>query len=130
NGSRDIEPNRALANHARRRTRESRARPSARRYGIGTEIKMGISMEPVREHLQNLTRRHFLLGASSGVGSAALGSLLFPYLQSAHGGESERIPGLPNFAPTAKRVICLFQSGGVSHVDLFDDKPALHEYAG
>ena len=27
-------------------------------------------------------------------------------------------------------MICLFQSGGASHIDLFDDKPALHKYAG
>ena len=30
-----------------------------------------------------------------------------------------------HFAPTAKRVIYLFQSGGPSHIDLFDWKPAL-----
>ena len=39
-------------------------------------------------------------------------------------------PGLPHFKPTAKRVLCLFQSGGLSHVDLFDDKPMLHRHAG
>lgn len=87
-------------------------------------------MNPVNKHLQYLTRRHFLLGASSGIGSVALGSLLFPNLRSADGAEPDRFPGLPHFAPKAKRVICLFQSGGVSHVDLFDDKPALHDYAG
>jgi uncharacterized protein (DUF1501 family) len=53
--------------------------------------------------------------------------------RSARGAEdaaAEAIAGLPHFPPTAKRVICLFQSGGASHVDLFDDKPTLHEYAG
>lgn len=38
--------------------------------------------------------------------------------------------GFKRFAPKAKRVLCLFQSGGLSHVDLFDDKPMLHEHAG
>ncbi|HMC12558.1 MAG TPA: DUF1501 domain-containing protein, partial [Pirellulaceae bacterium] len=33
-------------------------------------------------------------------------------------------------APKAKRVLCLFQSEGVSHVDLFDFKPTLLEYHG
>ena len=27
-------------------------------------------------------------------------------------------------------MLCLFQSGGLSHVDLFNDHPALHEHAG
>ena len=31
----------------------------------------------------------------------------------------------PHFAPRAKSVISLFMSGGVSHVDTFDPKPAL-----
>jgi hypothetical protein len=42
-------------------------------------------------------------------------------------GSLNGLPGLPHFAPKAKRVICLFQSGGPSHLDLFDDKPVLRE---
>jgi len=34
-------------------------------------------------------------------------------------------PKRPHFEPKAKRVIFLFMSGGVSHVDTFDPKPAL-----
>jgi len=34
-------------------------------------------------------------------------------------------PRAPHFAPKAKRVIFLFMTGGVSHVDSFDPKPAL-----
>ena len=37
------------------------------------------------------------------------------------------LPGLPHFAPKAKRAICLFQSGGPSHLDLFDEKPILNK---
>ena len=37
-------------------------------------------------------------------------------------------PILPHFAPTAKRVIFLFQAGGPSHLDLLDYKPGLKEY--
>jgi hypothetical protein len=36
----------------------------------------------------------------------------------------------PHFAPRAKSVISLFMSGGVSHIDTFDPKPALNKYAG
>ena len=35
-----------------------------------------------------------------------------------------------HFAPRAKSVISLFMSGGVSHMDTFDPKPALARYAG
>ena len=34
------------------------------------------------------------------------------------------LPDLPHFAPKAKRVIYLFQSGGPSQLDLFDYKAA------
>ena len=37
---------------------------------------------------------------------------------------------LPHFAPTAKRVIYLFQSGGPSQLELFDYKPRLVEFQG
>src|SRR5687767_1969314 len=36
----------------------------------------------------------------------------------------------PHFAAKAKRVIFLFMSGGPSHVDTFDPKPALAKYNG
>lgn len=40
------------------------------------------------------------------------------------------IAGLPHFAPRAKRVIYLCQSGGPSHVDLWDYKPRLADEHG
>ena len=46
--------------------------------------------------------------------------------KAAHGG----LPGLPHFAPKAKRVVVLWQGGGPSHVDLFDDKPVMRAMAG
>ncbi|MEJ7606738.1 MAG: DUF1501 domain-containing protein [Bryobacteraceae bacterium] len=36
----------------------------------------------------------------------------------------------PQFPARAKSVISLFMCGGVSHVDTFDPKPALHKFAG
>ena len=36
----------------------------------------------------------------------------------------------PHFAPKAKRLVFLFMNGGPSHIDTFDPKPALANYAG
>ena len=36
----------------------------------------------------------------------------------------------PNFKPKAKHVIFLFMNGGLSHIDSFDNKPALTKYHG
>jgi hypothetical protein len=67
------------------------------------------------------SRRDFLAKFSYGIGAMALGDLLSPRVEAA------ALPGLPHFAPTAKRVIFLFQSGGPSHLDLLDYKPGLKE---
>jgi uncharacterized protein (DUF1501 family) len=40
------------------------------------------------------------------------------------------LPGLPHFAPRAKRVIFLYMSGGPSHLETFDYKPKLAELDG
>ncbi|MDA0205222.1 MAG: DUF1501 domain-containing protein [Acidobacteria bacterium] len=71
-----------------------------------------------------LTRRCFFGKSALGLGAAALGSLMSDDLQAA---DSVGLPGLPHFAPTAKRVIYLFQSGGPSQIELFDYKPRLKE---
>ena len=69
------------------------------------------------------TRRDFLGRTGLGLGAAALSQLMGPSPASAAGG----LPGLPHFAPKAKRVIYLFQSGGPPHLELFDPKPLLSE---
>ncbi len=79
------------------------------------------------------TRRHFFSRTTLGVGTAALASLLPPELTagSVDGGSGKSgLPGLPHFAPRAKRVIFLYQSGGPSQLDLFDYKPRLQELRG
>jgi hypothetical protein len=75
---------------------------------------------------QALTRRTFLQRTASGIGLAALGGLLNPRLLARTGG----LPEFPNFAPKAKRVIYLFQSGAPSQMDLFDPKPELAKKRG
>ena len=71
------------------------------------------------------TRRH-------AIRSLAAGSLLLPGIISqllADEAQNESVdplaPRQPHFAPRAKRVILLYMSGGVSHVDSFDPKPRL-----
>jgi hypothetical protein len=71
----------------------------------------------------HVNRRQFLFHTSGGLGLAALASLLNNDLGAAE--SSGRLPGLPHFAPTARRVIYLFQYGGPSQIDLFDHKPGL-----
>ncbi|MSU24677.1 MAG: DUF1501 domain-containing protein [Opitutus sp.] len=85
---------------------------------------------PLADYLRHLTRRTFIGHAARGIGGVALGSLLSSSIARAVEAKGKGQPGLPHFAPKAKRVLCLFQSGGLSHVDLFDDKPMLHQHAG
>ncbi len=92
-------------------------------------------MDPRLERKRHLTRRHFFGRTAAGIGTAALGSLLANDLGAAPAGEaSDRpypgLPDLPHFAPKAKRVIWLFQSGGPSQLDLFDYKPGLGKVRG
>ena len=101
-------------------------------------------MNPLQQNRLHITRRNFFGRTATGIGTAALANLLDrdgfaanelaaneasaadPGIQ----GSASRIgglPGLPHFAPKAKRVIYLFQNGAPTHVDLFDWKPALEK---
>src|SRR5829696_3284854 len=75
------------------------------------------------------TRRQFFGRSATGIGAAALASLLGEDARAADLKTSGALPKL-HFAPKAKRVIYLFMSGGPSHIDLFDYKPKLKEYFG
>ncbi|WP_442508481.1 DUF1501 domain-containing protein [Novipirellula sp. SH528] len=97
---------------------------------------MNDPMNPLDQFLSQQTRRHFFSQTARGIGAAALGSLLaedglaapasaFPSA-AADGG----LASLPHFAPRAKRVIYLFQSGGPSQMDLFDHKPMMDNVRG
>ncbi len=91
-------------------------------------------MDPLHKHLLNENRRHFLKKVGLGIGGIALGSLLDPFsLQSKTNPADLLHTGalpLPHFAPKAKRIIYLFQSGGPSQLDLFDYKPLLNKMRG
>src|ERR1700759_708312 len=67
--------------------------------------------------------------------SLFLGTSLFPALVTellAKGAPPASVnplaPKAPHFPGTAKRVIWIYLSGGMSHVDSFDPKPKLAEY--
>lgn len=91
-------------------------------------------MKPVDEHKRLETRRHFLKSSSIGIGTMALANLM---QEDARGDNTSLqrdsdggIMGIQSFQPTAKRVIYLFQSGGLSQLDTYDYKPSLMDHAG
>jgi Protein of unknown function (DUF1501) len=69
------------------------------------------------------SRRQWLQNMGYGMGGAALVSLI-------GGSQAAALPVLPHIAPKAKRVICLFMSGGFSQLESFDHKPLLTERHG
>jgi hypothetical protein len=90
-------------------------------------------MDPRFERDWLMTRRSFFRASGTGIGFAALATLLSDDLLAAAPAGSEAIGGLagfPNFAPKAKRVIYLNQTGAPSHLDLWDYKPILAEMTG
>ncbi len=72
--------------------------------------------------LPRLSRRELLMRSGYGLGAMGLHAL--------GRADASAATGFPNFAPKAKRVIFLFQSGGPSHLDLFDSKPLLQKRFG
>jgi hypothetical protein len=90
-------------------------------------------MTAIEEEIAGGVSRRYFLGQTAGcLGAAALAQLSGSQLQAANPAVVQHpgLPDLPHFAPTAKRVIYLFQSGGPSHLDLYDYKPGLQERFG
>ena len=91
-------------------------------------------MEELHKHFLNNNRRNFLKKAGLGIGGLALGSLLDPFNFGKEVNPFDSLNtnslNLPHFAPKAKRIIYLFQSGGPSQLDLFDYKPKLNQLRG
>ncbi|QDT28750.1 hypothetical protein Enr10x_40960 [Gimesia panareensis] len=87
--------------------------------------------DPLTEMQLQVNRRQFFGRSSTGIGVAALASLLNRDLFAKEtAGDATRVgglPGIPHFAPKAKRVIYLLQSGAPSQVDLLDHKPSLEK---
>ncbi len=77
------------------------------------------------DHL--IDRRKFLNIGARGMGAMGLASLAQPGMLNAAG---RGVMGEPHFKPKAKRVIYLFFSGGPSHIDMYDYKPAMRKIHG
>ena len=83
-----------------------------------------------------VSRRMFLADFGMGFTGLALGSMLLEdgVARAAPANPQSAIRNLqsqfPHFAPRAKSVIWIFLSGGYSHMETFDPKPALTKYAG
>ena len=84
-------------------------------------------MNPQLERDLLATRRQFFGRTAAGIGPMALSFLL---RGEGYGATAGGLPDLPHFAPRAKRVIYMFQSGAPSQIDLFDHKPLLRKYHG
>lgn len=78
------------------------------------------------------TRRQFFARGARGLGTLALGSLLARDANAAAAAaakvETGGLPGLPHFAPTAKRAIYLHMVGAPPQLDLFDHKPGMKDW--
>lgn len=96
------------------------------------------------EHAVAHTRREFLNTTASGLGMAALGSMLTQdgLMSSAHVATTDSNtdintaninplkPRKSHFDPKAKACIFIFMAGAPSHIDLFDPKPELQKRHG
>jgi hypothetical protein len=89
-------------------------------------------MNPLDQNRLHVTRREFFGRTATGIGSAALATLLQRDGHAATTNDTRTggLSTLPHFAPKAKRVIYLFQNGAPTHVDLFDWKPKLQQMHG
>ena len=87
-------------------------------------------MHPTQFEQWVLTRRELLQRCGLGLGGLALGQLLGQSAEAGGSGLNPLAPRPPHFAAKAKHVIHLFMNGGPSHIDTFDPKPLLAEYAG
>lgn len=76
----------------------------------------------------NSSRRSMLSTTGMGLGGIALAELLAGVKAGADGNHG--VLGSPHQLSRAKRVICLFMSGGPSHLDLLDYKPLLTKLHG
>src|SRR3954471_10151857 len=90
-------------------------------------------MHPAEEARHALTRRHFFGRSATGLGVAALASLLegrgTAATPTSRGG-TRGVLDRPHLEPRTRRVIYLFMHGGPSQLDLFDHKPQLRKRHG
>lgn len=83
-------------------------------------------MKPLIDFHNSINRRNLLQRSGAVVGAAALAGLM------ARDSAAQDVAAaqLTHFAPRAKRIVYLFQSGGPSHLELLDYKPGLKNLHG
>jgi len=87
---------------------------------------MESKMHPtLRQNIDRVTRRQLFGRAATGLGAAALASLLPSSSSAAPNSALGTQHPAPHFPATAKRAVYLWQGGAPSHIDLFDPKPIL-----
>jgi hypothetical protein len=94
-------------------------------------------MDPIREHVDLMTRRYFFSRAGTGIGVAALasflnqgralGSITGQTGSAAQSSADHGVLGQPHFPARAKRVIYLSMNGAPSQLESFDYKPNLND---
>lgn len=89
----------------------------------------GLSKE--RSSMTAMSRRPFLADLGLGCTGMALGAMLASegICRTLNADDMTSIAGIEG-VPKAKSVIWIFLSGGYSHLETFDPKPALNKYAG
>ena len=86
-------------------------------------------MNPAHEYHQLQNRRQFFQGAGLKLGGIAVAQLLGQRAMAQTASNMHpALPGLPHFAPKAKRLIYLHMNGAPSQIDLFDHKPRLTDF--
>lgn len=89
-------------------------------------------MNPLEQHARDLNRRQFFGRSATGIGTAALASLLHQDGFGQSFSREDQTTGAAltqtHFPAKAKRVIYLFMSGAPSQLDLFDHKPEMQEW--
>src|SRR5712671_2175182 len=86
-------------------------------------------MHPLEQHIHQ-SRRNFLATSASGIGLAALASLLRDDGLLAAEAPTPLAPKAAHFPGKAKNCICIYLEGAPSQLDLFDPKPKLNELHG
>jgi len=81
-------------------------------------------------HCPGITRRSFLADTGLGFTGLALGSMLFKDGVARSADPKVGLESGPHHPAKAKSVIWIFLCGGVSHVESWDPKPKLNEFAG
>ena len=90
-------------------------------------MSISVTSTHCHRHASAFTRRDFLRQSAFGFGASALGFLAAQDVVAATNPLAQKPPHFPG---KAKRVIFLFMTGGPSHIETFDPKPALAKFNG